>query len=223
MSVIVGYSVPAASLELSTLLHETDSIRIDLERVTEMDGSIVRYFWVHEGNPEEFQARLEASDIIASIEMLDVLEHSFLCRVTPQVNSAGLAEPIHDQDAVLLEASGTADYWQGRIRFHTEEGATAFQQACRDRGIPLTVTDVHDLREPEGTGLAGEVSLTPAQREALSLAYERGYFDVPRRATVVELSEEIGVSDQAISERLRRAQANLARAVVGSDPATHAR
>jgi len=55
-----------------------------------------------------------------------------------------------------------------------------------------------------------------AQQEALSLAFDRGYFEIPRRVTLVELGDEVGVSDQALSERLRRAQTKLACAMVNS-------
>jgi predicted DNA binding protein len=42
-------------------------------------------------------------------------------------------------------------------------------------------------------------------------AHERGYFEVPRRATLSDLAREFGVTEQAISQRLRRAM----NAVVG--------
>jgi hypothetical protein len=34
---------------------------------------------------------------------------------------------------------------------------------------------------------------------------EGGYYDIPRRMSTKDLAEEFGVSDQAITERLRRA------------------
>lgn len=46
--------------------------------------------------------------------------------------------------------------------------------------------------------------LTTRQRETLRLAADRCYFEIPRRATLADLADELGVSDQAISERLRR-------------------
>jgi predicted DNA binding protein len=41
------------------------------------------------------------------------------------------------------------------------------------------------------------------------LAYERGFFDIPRRATAADLAAELDVSRQAVSERLRRGYAAL--------------
>jgi predicted DNA binding protein len=48
--------------------------------------------------------------------------------------------------------------------------------------------------------------LSEKQFQALSLAFDRGYFAVPRRITLENLADEVGVSHQALSERLRRGQ-----------------
>jgi predicted DNA binding protein len=34
------------------------------------------------------------------------------------------------------------------------------------------------------------------------MAYERGFFEIPRRVTLDELGEELGISNQSVSERL---------------------
>jgi len=46
--------------------------------------------------------------------------------------------------------------------------------------------------------------LTDPQREALVLAYERGYFNSPREVTMEELGAELGITQQAVASRLRR-------------------
>ncbi len=51
--------------------------------------------------------------------------------------------------------------------------------------------------------------LTMTQTRTLLDALERGYYQVPRQTTLVELADMYGVSDQAVSERLRRATAKL--------------
>jgi predicted DNA binding protein len=60
-----------------------------------------------------------------------------------------------------------------------------------------------------------QYGLTPPQYEALTLACERGYFAVPREIDLEGLAEEIGVSHQALSERLRRGHQTLIKTVLG--------
>jgi hypothetical protein len=53
--------------------------------------------------------------------------------------------------------------------------------------------------------------------EALVLAVERGYYDIPRQCTTAQLAAVLGVSDQAVSERLRRGIATLVERTFGDD------
>lgn len=56
----------------------------------------------------------------------------------------------------------------------------------------------------------------PEQREALILAVERGYFAVPRETKLEEIAEELGITRQAASERVRRgAETVLRKSLIG--------
>jgi hypothetical protein len=83
--------------------------------------------------------------------------------------------------------------------FWRENGGFGLRRLTRD-GEP----------EPPGDGL------TDPQREALRIAYELGYFEVPRRASLDDVAEELGVSASSVSERLRRAQTHLVETTVAS-------
>ncbi|WP_425499600.1 helix-turn-helix domain-containing protein [Halogeometricum luteum] len=48
-------------------------------------------------------------------------------------------------------------------------------------------------------------TLSEQERELLQLAIEEGYFEVPRRISLVELSTLAGLTDTETSRRLRRA------------------
>jgi hypothetical protein len=60
-----------------------------------------------------------------------------------------------------------------------------------------------------GDECSGRSGLTDDQREALITAFEKGYYDVPRDATAVDIAADLGISHQALSERLRRAHNRL--------------
>jgi DNA-binding CsgD family transcriptional regulator len=52
-------------------------------------------------------------------------------------------------------------------------------------------------------------ALTARQRDVLTLAFERGYFGVPREATTDDIATELGVDASTVREHLQRAQRNL--------------
>lgn len=57
--------------------------------------------------------------------------------------------------------------------------------------------------------------LTEKQRETVLLALKMGYYSTPREATIGDIADRIGVSESAISQRLRRAECRLVHAVFG--------
>jgi len=49
-------------------------------------------------------------------------------------------------------------------------------------------------------------SLTEKQISSLNIAYEKGYYDIPRKNTLDDLAEETGVNKSTFSEHIRRAE-----------------
>jgi len=52
-------------------------------------------------------------------------------------------------------------------------------------------------------------NLTVKQMEAMIMAFSSGYYDIPRRITVTEMSERLGIKRVAMQERLRRAERTI--------------
>ena len=52
-------------------------------------------------------------------------------------------------------------------------------------------------------------NLTVKQMEATSMAFRSGYYDIPRKTTVTEMSERLGIRRVAMQERLRRAERTI--------------
>jgi predicted DNA binding protein len=63
--------------------------------------------------------------------------------------------------------------------------------------------EVERIRELEGKP-AGRYGLSEGQYNALTTAATYGYYDIPRDADLQAVAEELDVSHQALSERLRR-------------------
>ncbi|WP_324759124.1 helix-turn-helix domain-containing protein [Haloarcula sp. GH36] len=66
-------------------------------------------------------------------------------------------------------------------------------------GIPFTVEKVqqHVTEEPV---------LTESQRDLVRTAVEEGYYDTPRRCSLTELAETVGIAKSTCSETLHRAE-----------------
>ncbi|ARS90253.1 helix-turn-helix domain-containing protein [Natrarchaeobaculum aegyptiacum] len=116
---------------------------------------------------------------------------------------AGL-ETLAAAEAIVERIEVEPDGWRQTGWFADREAFDAFstfwQRNARFRLHRLT----HDgTPEPPGDGL------TDRQHEALRAAYEMGYFEIPREASLEEVAAELGVAASSVSERLRRAQTQL--------------
>lgn len=58
-------------------------------------------------------------------------------------------------------------------------------------------------------------ALTDRQQEVLDVAYELGYYDVPRTSSTEEIAAELGVDDSTVAEHLQRAEHNLLESLLG--------
>ena len=59
--------------------------------------------------------------------------------------------------------------------------------------------------------------VTAKQWEAISLAFELGYYNLPREVDLQRLADELSISKSAVSQRLRSAEATLMEAIVTAD------
>ena len=114
--------------------------------------------------------------------------------------------PVLECDAFVRRAVATGGRWSFRLRLDGRETLIELRSACRNRGIDMHVTR---LVQTEGPGDCEYHGLTEDQYELLELAFENGYYDVPRQISQTKLAEELDVSPSAISQSLRRAIAAL--------------
>ncbi|WP_435365156.1 helix-turn-helix domain-containing protein [Haloarchaeobius sp. DYHT-AS-18] len=113
-----------------------------------------------------------------------------------------VADAIDHTGAMATRAEVIDSTIRLTLRFRNQDELQQFVDSLEVAAIQFEVT-----WKGNGTvtGDGGTDSLTQCQRQTLWLAYERGYFNIPRDTSLSELADELGVSSQAVSERLRRA------------------
>ena len=208
MTLLAEFEVPIREVVLAGTLGDLPTAVIDFERQVPSVHGPFPYVSVQGVDRATFERRAAGDPSVASIVHVHGDGGQDLYRTTwrdlgPFVR--GLRA-----DTAVLRARGTSAGWEFTIRFDSRDALEYFRAYC----------DRHDLRfglRRLSTG--GDLTLegfavTSAQREALVLALERGYFEVPRGCTLSEIAEELGISTRAASERLRRGHANLVQGIV---------
>lgn len=202
MSVIATIAVPAGDFTLGALLTRNPDIRIRLERVVPVGGSFIPYFWASDDGVDAIEASLESAADIESFRIVDRVDDDALVRIEWAEEVDGLLEALGDTGGTVLDGVGESNRWRFQVRFDAHDALTAFFRRCVDRGITIDLERVHNPGPPRVHNVP--VDLTDSQRVTLELALERGYFEVPRRVDLGDLAEELGISDSAVSQRIRR-------------------
>ncbi|MFC7194516.1 helix-turn-helix domain-containing protein [Halosimplex aquaticum] len=135
-----------------------------------------------------------------------MLDDGTLYRATwpPDVESVGYA--YLQTGATILEATGRDDAWRLRLRFDDHDDVSEFYEHCEANGIEFEVNRIYNPTSPKA---GGQFGLTPKQQEALVAALEAGFYDVPQDVTMADVADALDVTQQALSERIRRAHGNL--------------
>lgn len=113
----------------------------------------------------------------------------------------GLISSIHEHDLLIEQAIGRAQHWTLQLRGPDRAAIEAVRHDCQTEDIPITALTIRDQTDGD-TG--APYNLTTKQRKAVRLAFERGYFRVPRETSLTELAEELGISRQSFTRRLHR-------------------
>lgn len=180
-------------------------VEIEVESVVPLDDSAIPYFWVWGDDLSTFEAALDAEPQVSAGTRIQRVDGGALYRIEWEVDSP-VIECIRRAGGTLMDAHGTVDRWQLTVWFESGEDASTFLECCNVRDAPIDVDRYHStVRE----GVDDPPAVTPAQREALVVAYENGYFEGPREITQTDLADCLGVSTAAAGRRLRRGVANL--------------
>ena len=211
MVAILRFRIPVANSELGSALRVEEDVVVELESLVPSCGQPLPFFWIYEAEPEPVVDSLRGLGSVERVEIVERVDDTTLVALEWTPDSDTVFQDIVTSGGQILSAICRDDHWQFIVRFFEHEDLSQFKRRCERDEVSLYVEQIYHKIEPADDPQFG---LTAAQREALSIAVERGYYDIPRRCSTADLADELGISSQALTERLRRAVANLTRHTV---------
>lgn len=213
MATVMEFTSPADEFPLGTVFENLPGVSVELERLIPHDTRVIPYFWVRGAEADDIEAAFEAHAGVVNIDLIDSVDHEYLMRAEWESEYFGVLSALAAANVTVLTGVGTAEGWNFEVRAETSEAISEFRSNCQEKDIQIEITAIHALLPIHGEGY----DLTDAQREALVLAYERGYFDSPRATSLDAIADELGISQQALSSRLRRGHRRLIAGALNTD------
>lgn len=209
MSVLAIVSTPnlpeAPNSAPRRIAAELPSATIEVVHFDREGFAAVPYLWVRKEGAESLEAVVADDPKILDVDCLDTSDSGTFYKLRWEVDSP-LIHCLLEAGGLILEAQGNVDEWNLKLWFEERKAASTFQDCCDDCNVPLEIKRLSSMAEEYSTA---PEHLTWAQREALVLAFERGYFDEPRSISQDELGNELEISTNAVGRRLRRGYRNL--------------
>jgi predicted DNA binding protein len=206
MSVLLEFTVDAEQFKLGNVLSTAGDLEFELERIVPTNSHMMPFVWAATDDALDvtlpgFEERLRDSEHVRELVALDRMEDGALYRIEWKEHDDGLLKALADTEATVLEAWGY-ETWTFRVRFPDHGGLTDFHNYLVDYDITIHIERTYTFARESAR--RRDFGLTPEQREALVLALQRGYFATPSEVGLGELADELGISKQAVSNRIRR-------------------
>ncbi len=202
MVTIVELRFPASETLFAGAVEREPSIEMEVERVVQATGLPIRV----RGAPKRgVEAALDATAGVEGYDLISEDTQEWLYSVRFEGSRPKELARIVETGGTVLSAALSEGTWSVRLRYtrHTDVERTV--ERLGENGLDIDVRSIRSVSEED----IPTVGLTPEQYEALELAVEHGYFEIPRGISLEELSEHLDISHQSLSERLRRAQKGL--------------
>jgi len=206
MAIEASFAIGRSEFPLGDIFEELPDATVELDRAVPTDDAVVPYFWIRTEEIDEFRTDLTNVDGVREIAIIDQVEDQLFLRIKWDLSYESVLTAIVDTPVTLISGIGDENRWTFEVRSADQKGISEFQTYCRERDIPIELTELHALSPLRSDR---EYALTEGQQRALVLAYTLGYFDSPREATQRELADELGISHQAVSSRLQRGTRRL--------------
>ncbi len=211
MNVFVEFTVGPTDFAFADALEAAPDVSVTFERLVPVTADELPYVWVTGAGVDAFEAAVRRSER-ADLSRLAEISDSRFYRVSWAENPP-LLDATTAVGGVILEVSAD-DRWFFRVRYPDHDAVSSFYDRIPD--VSLEVDRVWTLTDEFERDM--RYGLTPEQREAITLALDRGYFATPRNATLSDLADELDISQQALSDRVRRANEKILRRALRPEP-----
>jgi hypothetical protein len=206
MATIVRGTIPAEELALHTVLSQLPDVKFETEQIVESgDEAVMPLLWIRGAETESVLDACEDDPSVDNVLVLSAFDREQLYRMDWVDDVQLLLQMVTNSQATILSAFGANDKWHLRVLYPTRESLNKTHAFCEDHNLTFEIDAICEMNG----GPSGRYGLTSQQRVALVRAVESGYYEIPRETDLKDMAEDMDISHQALSERIRRGTETL--------------
>jgi predicted DNA binding protein len=216
MNTVVDLRIPAQEFALAQSLADNPRAGFEIGRaIATTSEDSISFLWGSGMDLDGIFESLQDDPTVAEVEVISKFDDEYLFKIQWATSVQVLFKTLlNREDSALLDAYSSGSEWKLRLVYPCTECFDAVEQECGDLGRDFEVERVYSLAEAFAPD---RFHLTEKQYETVMAAYDAGYYDIPRKIKLKELARQLGISHQALSERLRRAHEELTLNGLGKD------
>lgn len=213
MGFVANVSVDHPNLLLVPTIDVHPDVPIRYEYECGFDGQDLCFVSVFGGQYAPIEETMSGDHTVGRPTRIITFENRAVYRMTAETDLEIVPRCCGAHGAFVFRVTSDERGWNVHLYLPNRDALLEFRNYCRERSITFRVNQLYESAATDDDCYF----LTEQQREILSMAYYAGYYDIPRGASQDDLAERLGISDSAVSQRLRRAVRELIAATIEND------
>jgi predicted DNA binding protein len=203
MSLIAEMRLTSPELPLIGSLSAVPNMQLRVEQaIAEHPEQPILFLWASGDDFTALERSFKSDSSITEFILLEDAGERRLYRVQISKQADVVMYPTDIAvGASRLAVTATARGLDVRMRFPDRDALCQFRDICGEQDICLSL---RGLYEGSDSSARGRYGLSSKQQRTLRRASESGYYRVPRETGLDDLADDLDISRQAVSERLRR-------------------
>lgn len=204
---VVEFTVPTDEFLLASTLETVPDAIVEFEQFVPTNSDPLPYLWATDCDRAAFEEVVAADPTVERVRRVAGFDSGALYELdwAGLDDGDGIYSWLRANRATVLQSESLDGEWLFKLRLPSRAELGDLRTHCQENDISFRLVRLFSMTEPK----MGQFNVSEKQLEVLVTALEMGYFEIPRDATLTEVADEIGISPNSASERLRRAQTNL--------------
>ena len=172
-------------------------------------------YTVRSADFDRFEAGLAQDHTVAAFERVVDIGTGYVYRFEYTAEASVFSAAVASVDGVSLDWTNDGTAWTVQVWLPDRDALGTLWEHAERHDIEFTLQRVSDY-----AAVGTDAGLTAAQRDALLLALELGYFEEPRAASLRDVAAELDISQPAAGGLLRRGIRRLLLSTIAADEQT---